>query len=189
MVDLGTTSLRHNRDRIAEKMEVFVRNEADIRARLNRAIWKVDGIEVSKCTQFVCNWNGESAPGAMVCARRCAMVCGCWLPADAQSPVWLQLRTGYILSSGSLSTVPKRESDDYSTERTREGERGEREKRGRLIPVRRHAYALEERTSSVVFFIRPSYSFWCTNELFLVTFIFHFLFRYTRPAQRLCETG
>lgn len=42
------------------------------------------------------------------------MVRGCWLLADAQSPVWLQLRTGYILSSGSLSTVPKRESDDYS---------------------------------------------------------------------------
>lgn len=31
-----------------------------------------------------------------------------------RSPDWLQLRTGYILSSGSLSTVPKRESDDYS---------------------------------------------------------------------------
>lgn len=50
----------------------------------------------------------------MVCAWRCATVRGCWLLADAQSPVWLQLRTGYILSSGSLSTVPKRDSDDYS---------------------------------------------------------------------------
>lgn len=44
---------------------------------------------------------------------RWCVVASC-TPADTRSPVWLQLRTGYILSSGSLSTVPKRESDDYS---------------------------------------------------------------------------
>lgn len=60
-------------------------------------------------------------------APRCALA-SC-TPADtARSPDWLQLRTGYILSSGSLSTVPKRESDDYScgTRGARGKEKGEK---------------------------------------------------------------
>ena len=110
---------------------------------------------------------------------RCATVCGCWLPADAQSPV-SGLQSGcscepvIYFHLAVLARSLKRESDDYSPERTRERQRGgtaERRREGGLIPVRRHAYALEERTSDVVFlflsfflfflFFRPtSYSFW-----------------------------
>lgn len=68
--------------------------------------------ERGDCMCPVLEPRNESIPGAMVCAMR-RVVAGC-TSADIQSPVWLQLRTGYILSSGSLSTVPKRESDDYS---------------------------------------------------------------------------
>lgn len=73
------------------------------------------------CLRITAN---ESVPGANgVCHGTC-VVAGC-TSADTQSPVWLQLRTGYILSSGSLSTVPKRESDDYSLQRARKRERRE----------------------------------------------------------------
>lgn len=57
---------------------------------------------------FLGTTGDESVPGATVCARQ--LHTGRY----PRSPDWLQLRTGYILSSGSLSTVPKRESDDYS---------------------------------------------------------------------------
>lgn len=138
---------------------------------------KVDGIKVSKCTQFVRNWSDESAPGAMVC--------GCWLSADAQSPVWLQLRTGYILSSGSLNTVPKRESDDYSQSaharyREREKDGGKRGKEREVNTCTKARLCIGRKdVQRRSFFLHPTcYSFWCTNELFLVTFIFHFLFEH-----------
>lgn len=90
--------------------------------------------EIRGIRRVPCSLSGPRATNPFL-APRCVprrrgtarVVAGC-TPADTRSPVWLQLRTGYILSSGSLSTVPKRESDDYSrgTRGARGKEKGER---------------------------------------------------------------
>ena len=134
----------------------------------------------------------ESAPGAMVCAQRdvawCVVV-GCRPMPSLQSgcscePVIYfhlavlarSLKENPMTIARRAHTYTDRERErgrKREREKEKERERGERETRGRLIPVPKARLCIGRK--GVVFFIRTSsYSFWCTNELFLVTFIFHF---------------
>lgn len=104
---------------------------------MNRSIREVDGIKVSKCETgtYVHNWNGESAPGAMVCAQRdvawCVVV-GCRPMPSLQSGCSCEPVIYFHLAvlARSLKENPMtiaRRAHTY-TDREREKERRKRER-------------------------------------------------------------